>query len=68
MNARVSTLLEKEISRKEFIGMSGLAVASLFGFGGAIKLLTGKSMSGHVAAQQGYGSSAYGGQNVVSHG
>jgi hypothetical protein len=65
MKANVAALLEKEVSRKEFLGMSGLAIASIFGFGTAIKLLTGKSLSNHphFAPQMnaGYGASAYGG-------
>lgn len=60
MNAHVSSLMEKEVSRKEFLGMAGLAVASIFGFGTVIKLLTGKSLEGR-SMGSGYGSSAYGG-------
>jgi len=60
MNAHLSTLMDKEVTRKEFLGMSGLAIASVFGFGTLIKLLTGKSLSGrHLSS--GYGSSSYGG-------
>jgi len=52
--------MDKEVTRKEFLGMSGLAIASVFGFGTLIKLLTGKSLSGrHLSS--GYGSSSYGG-------
>jgi hypothetical protein len=64
MKANVAALLEKEVSRKEFLGMSGLAIASIFGFGTAIKLLTGKSIHNHPALGNnnfGYGASAYGG-------
>ena len=60
MNKQVSTIMQKEVSRKEFLGMSGLAVASVFGFGTVIKLLSGKSFGGK-AFSSGYGSSAYGG-------
>lgn len=63
MNQNMSELMQKEVSRKEFLALSGLAVASVFGFGGVLKLLTGKSLhtslNGH--ARVGYGSSAYGG-------
>jgi hypothetical protein len=59
MNQKIGTLMQKEVSRKEFLGMSGLAVASIFGLGTVVKLLSGKSFSGHVTS--GYGSSAYGG-------
>jgi hypothetical protein len=63
MNTHVSTLMEKEVSRKEFLGMSGLAVASIFGFGTIVKLLTGKSLDASSGRHlsNGYGSSAYGG-------
>jgi len=64
MTSHVSALLEKEVSRKEFLGMSGLAVASIFGFGSVIKMMTGKSLSGAVSGKQltsGFGSGAYGG-------
>lgn len=61
MNAHLSTLMDKEVTRKEFLGMSGLAVASIFGFGTVIKLLTGKSLTGSHHLNSGYGSSAYGG-------
>ncbi len=64
MNTRVNTLMQKELSRKEFLGMSGLAVASIFGFGTIVKLVTGKSLQGHsflAESASGYGSSPYGG-------
>ncbi len=60
MNAQVSTLMAKEVSRKEFLGMSALAVASIFGFGTLIKLTTGKSLMGQHPVTRGYGSSGYG--------
>jgi hypothetical protein len=62
MNQHLGNLMQKEVSRKEFLGMSGLAVASIFGFGAIVKLLTGKSFDSHFhRAYVGYGSSAYGG-------
>jgi hypothetical protein len=61
MNAHVATLMDREVSRKEFLGMSGLAIASIFGFSGVIKLLTGKSLLGSQHMNNGYGSSSYGG-------
>ncbi|MFA5004320.1 MAG: hypothetical protein WC498_03540 [Candidatus Saccharimonadales bacterium] len=60
MNQHMGNLMNKEISRKEFLGLSGLAVASIFGFGTVIKLLTGKSLHNQTFSA-GYGSSAYGG-------
>jgi hypothetical protein len=63
MNAHISDLLDKEVSRKEFLGMSGLAVASIFGFGTLVKLITGKSLGGtHLQTPRNtYGNSSYGG-------
>lgn len=67
MNAHLSSLLDKEVSRKEFLGMSALAIASVMGLGTVVKLLTGKSLGGHPQLQHlnsspaGYGTSAYGG-------
>lgn len=61
MNAHMSSLMEKEVSRKEFLGMSGLAVASIFGFGTIVKLLSGKSLGGNRHLSSGFGSGAYGG-------
>jgi hypothetical protein len=62
MTQHLSTLMEKEVSRKEFLGMAGLAAASILGFGSAIKLLTGKSIHVNQSYNHGYGSSAYGGK------
>ena len=66
MTTQVSALLEKEVSRKEFLSMSGLAVASILGFGSVIKLLTGKSVHSSFGAtpqsmNSTYSSGAYGG-------
>jgi hypothetical protein len=67
MMTQVSALLEKEVSRKEFLTMSGLALASVMGFGSVIKLLTGKSVQ-HFGAttspqlmNSAYSGGAYGG-------
>jgi hypothetical protein len=69
MNQIMGNLMQKEVSRKEFLGISGLAVASILGFGTVIKLTTGKSLMGDQNAAQtplnalganGYGASAYG--------
>jgi hypothetical protein len=62
MNTNVSNLMGKEVSRGEFLGLLGLAVASIFGLGTLIKLLTGKSLEGNHRALSGYGSSTYGGR------
>jgi len=61
MNQQINAITQKEVTRKEFLGMSGLAIASVFGFGTLIKLITGKSLTNHSSVVAGYGSSAYGG-------
>jgi hypothetical protein len=56
---QVQTLIQKEITRKEFLGLAALAVGSIFGFGQIVKLFTGKSLSNHPSFRgsngQGYG-------------
>jgi len=66
MNAQLASLMDKEVSRKEFLGMSGLAIASILGVGSIIKLVTGKSLapSQGRSLSSGYGSSAYGGTHT----
>jgi len=60
-NPHLQSLLQKDVSRKEFLSILGLAAISIFGMGHILKLLTGKSLDTHSAVQDGYGSSAYGG-------
>jgi hypothetical protein len=68
MNAHLSQLMDKEVSRKEFLAMLGLALASVFGFSTILKLLTGKSLESHQSlANGGYGSSLYGGMKETQH-
>jgi hypothetical protein len=56
-------LLQKEVSRKEFLTLAGFGVASVFGLGSLIKLLTGHSASSHFKrVADGYGGSDYGGK------
>ncbi|QQS19004.1 hypothetical protein IPL68_03050 [Candidatus Saccharibacteria bacterium] len=59
MNQQLDAIMQKEVSRKEFLGMSGLAVASVFGLGSILKLLNGQSLLGN-KANRGYGSTPYG--------
>jgi hypothetical protein len=53
--------MQKEVSRKEFLGLAILALGSIFGFGTIIKLLTGQSLGSTKHLSGGYGSSTYGG-------
>ncbi len=63
MQKPVVALLEKEMSRKEFIATLSFGLASVMGFSGIIHFLTGKSVHSRLGqnASNGYGSSAYGG-------
>jgi hypothetical protein len=62
MTKPIEQLLQKEVTRKEFLTISGFGVASVFGFGTIVKLLTGHSSSKLFKQQlSGYGSSPYGG-------
>ncbi|HSX00174.1 MAG TPA: hypothetical protein VLH38_04025 [Patescibacteria group bacterium] len=59
MSKPIETLLQKEMTRKEFLGTLGLGLASLLGFSSVIRLLNnkGKAQQSQVS---GYGSSSYG--------
>jgi hypothetical protein len=57
MNKHVDEMLQKEMSRKEFLATFGFGVASLFGLGTLLRIM------GHdPSARMGYGSSTYGGK------
>jgi Trp operon repressor len=55
MQNQLNELLQKEMSRKEFIATLGFGVASIFGLSTLLKIFTGKK------SVVGYGSSSYGG-------
>jgi hypothetical protein len=63
-NPHLQTLMQKEISRKEFLGIVGLAALSIFGFSHIVKLLTGKSLDTHHFLD-GYSGSVYGGRKKL---
>jgi hypothetical protein len=64
MTTQVNTLLQKEMTRKEFLATLGLASASILGFSSIIKLFTGKSLHAQLGtptrSHYGYGASPYG--------
>ncbi len=59
MNKHLETMMQKEMTRKEFLATLGFGVATVMGFGSLLKLLTGKHSA--PPSSYGYGSSAYGG-------
>ena len=58
----LKNLTQKEMTRKEFLLVLGLGIASILGFSGLIRLLTGKHPHQHIA--DGYGSTLYGGKKA----
>lgn len=58
MTQPLNELMEKEMSRKEFLATVGFGLASVFGLSTIFKLLTGKKAQ---QASLGYGGGAYGG-------
>ena len=63
MSKPIAALMEKEMTRQEFLATLGFGFASILGFSNLIQLLTGKSSTSrfHGSSSGGYGSTAYGG-------
>jgi hypothetical protein len=47
VETNIQNLMNKEVSRKEFLGIAGLAVLSIFDFDTVVKLLSSKLVVGH---------------------
>ncbi|HSX34230.1 MAG TPA: hypothetical protein VLF62_01125 [Candidatus Saccharimonadales bacterium] len=61
MNKALQNLMEKEMTRKEFLAACGLGIASLLGFGSLIRMLNGKDQAtGGAGLTNGYGVHRYG--------
>ncbi len=62
MNKPITALLQKEMSRKEFLATMGFGMASVLGFSTILRLFSGKSVTDHLNRHvgSGYGSSPYG--------
>lgn len=61
MNKQLDVLMQKEMTRKEFLTTMGFGVASVLGFSGIIKFLTGDaSHHSNQKSGYGYGTSTYG--------
>lgn len=59
MQKQINSIMQKEMTRKEFLATVGFGVATLFGAGAVIRLLTGKQLGQQPSMA--YGSSVYGG-------
>lgn len=51
-NLDMQSLLNKELSRKEFLGIIVLMVGSLIGLSSAIKLFTGKTLENKIPSER----------------
>jgi hypothetical protein len=60
MNKALQNLMEKEMTRKEFLTACGLGIASIFGFGAVIRMLSGKDQANGASLSNGYGIRRYG--------
>jgi len=58
MNKPLDTLMQREMTRKEFVATLGFGAATLFGMGSIIRLLKPGQTS--QATKNGYGSRSYG--------
>jgi hypothetical protein len=59
----LNPLMQKEMTRQEFMLTLGLATASVFGIGRIIELLTGHSLNKNISSHSvGYSSGDYGGK------
>jgi len=63
MEKPLTAVMQKEMTRQEFLITMGFGIVSIFGFSNIIRLLTGHSAESHLrqSAGIGYGSSPYGG-------
>jgi len=64
MNKQLASLMQQEMTRKEFLTALGFGIATVLGFGSLLRLLTGKQafpIQQHSTVSNGYGSNAYGG-------
>lgn len=69
MNKQLGVLLQKEMTRKEFMATLGFGVASVMGFSSIVKLATGKALTaqgirpvGQSSNSYGFGAGTYGGK------
>lgn len=59
MNKSLQTLMQKEMTRKEFLTALGLGIASILGFSSVLRLLNGRDQMG-ARSSAGYGARTYG--------
>jgi len=58
---QLESIMQKEMTRKEFLTTLGFGLASVLGFSSVLRMLFGKGQQHNPSsASRGYGSSAYG--------
>jgi len=57
-------LMQKEMTRKEFLLTLSLAVVSVFGFGRLVELFTGHSVHRNIDSRIGSATGSYGGSRI----
>ena len=66
MNQKIiGSLLEKKVTRKEFLHMCGLGIIGVTGFSAIVDMLSGHG-SQVISSQEGFGSGLYGGNGAVA--
>lgn len=64
---QLNQLMQKEMTRKEFLGTLGFGIATIFGFSALLRMVTGKDNNPfHQQSKVGYGNGAYGGNTTDS--
>ena len=58
---QIDTILQKEMTRKEFLATLGFGIASILGFSNLLRLLFSKGHESRGGVLSGYGASVYGG-------
>lgn len=58
---KIQELMQKEMTRKEFLATAGFGIASIFGLSTLLKLLTGKDNPLQQTNEFRYGNGPYGG-------
>jgi hypothetical protein len=60
---KISDLMQKDMTRKEFLATLGFGVATVLGFSTLLRLITGKNNNPfHQQSAVGYGGGTYGGR------
>ncbi|HEU4914790.1 MAG TPA: hypothetical protein VFT16_05325 [Candidatus Saccharimonadales bacterium] len=62
---KISDIMQKEMTRKEFLATLGFGVATIFGFSSLLQML-GKQNPLQQSSQYGYGGGTYGGHKPRS--